>query len=109
MNTDDEIRHRALAMERPEERRAREQQERETAALLAKATEPRGPRPLRKTKAYPHVTGLYGNEGENPGALAIHAVLDPSPNYPEVGRIMGPTRVRYLPSNPWDLCKAEGR
>lgn len=43
---------------------------------------------MSKTKCYPHVTGLYGDQGENPSALAIHAVLDPSPNYPENGRII---------------------
>lgn len=57
-----------------------------------------------KTKRYPHVTGLYGDSGENPGALAIHAVLDPSPNYPESGRIIvgspatTPTLPGYIPN-----------
>jgi hypothetical protein len=41
VNTDDEIRHRVLAMERHEERRERERQERRTAETIAKATEPR--------------------------------------------------------------------
>lgn len=41
-----------------------------------------------KTKRYPHVTGVYGDNGENPSALAITAVLDPSDNYPEAGRII---------------------
>lgn len=104
MNTDDDIRLRALAMERPEDRRQREQQERDTTAAVAKAAEPRGVRSTVKTKRYPHVTGVYGDSGENPGALAIHAVLDPSPNYPEVGRIIvgspgtTPTIPGYIPS-----------
>lgn len=57
-----------------------------------------------KTKTYPHVTGLYGDNGENPGALAVHAVLDPSPNYPEAGRIIvgspatTPTIQGYMPN-----------
>lgn len=45
MNDDDEIRHRGLVMARTEEFRAREQQERATAALLSKALEPRGTPP----------------------------------------------------------------
>jgi len=39
MNTDDEIRLRLLAVERLEDRCVREQQERDTAAVIAKATE----------------------------------------------------------------------
>lgn len=74
MNTDDEIRHRALAMERPEDRRQREREEREAAALITKATEPRSARPAVKTKRYPHVTGVYGDSGENPSALAARDV-----------------------------------
>ena len=57
-----------------------------------------------KTKCYPHVTGLYGDQGENPSALSVHAVLDPSPNYPESGRIIvgspatTPTIPGYIPN-----------
>jgi hypothetical protein len=59
---------------------------------------------VSKTKCYPHVTGIYGDQGENPSALAIHAVLDPSPNYPENGRIIvgspatTPTIPGYIPN-----------
>lgn len=59
---------------------------------------------MSKTKCYPHVTGIYGDQGENPSALAIHAVLDPSPNYPENGRIIvgspatTPTIPGYIPN-----------
>lgn len=47
-----------------------------------------------KTKTYPHVTGIRGDEGESPTALAVTAVLDPSPHYPDEGRIImgSPTR-----------------
>ena len=40
------------------------------------------------TKTYPHVTGVFGDEGENASVLAVTAVLDPSPNWPECGRII---------------------
>lgn len=43
---------------------------------------------MTKTKCYPHVLGVCGDSGENPGALAVHAVLDPSQNWPEQGRII---------------------
>ncbi len=39
-------------------------------------------------KLYPHITGVLGDEGETPGVLAVHAVLDPSPHYPDEGRII---------------------
>jgi hypothetical protein len=39
-------------------------------------------------KLYPHITGLRGDEGENAATLAIAAVLDPSPHYPDAGRII---------------------
>jgi hypothetical protein len=38
-------------------------------------------------KRYPHITGLIGDEGENAATLAVAAVLDPSPNYPDCARI----------------------
>lgn len=44
--------------------------------------------PDKDSKLYPHVTGVNGNDGEDPSVLVIMAVLDPSPNYPEVGRII---------------------
>lgn len=59
---------------------------------------------LTRTKCYPHVTGVYGDQGENPGALAVHAVLHPDANYPEEGRIIvrsptiTPTISGYIPN-----------
>jgi hypothetical protein len=52
-----------------------------------------------ENKLYPHVTGVLGDDGENPGVLAVTAVLDPSPNYPSDGRIIvgSPTRSDVLP------------
>lgn len=51
MNTDDdEIRHRGLVMARTDEFLAREREERETAALISKALEPRGARPAAPTR-----------------------------------------------------------
>lgn len=41
-----------------------------------------------KTKTYPHVTGVRGDEGESPTALAVTAILDPSPEWPEEARIV---------------------
>lgn len=38
---------------------------------------------LTRTKCYPHVTGVYDDQGENPGALADHAVLHPDASYEE--------------------------
>lgn len=43
---------------------------------------------LSDHKLYPPVEGLRGDSGENPGTLAIVAVLDPSPHYPDCGRII---------------------
>ena len=40
------------------------------------------------SKLYPHITGVLGNEGETPGVLAVHAVLDPSPHCPDEARII---------------------
>jgi hypothetical protein len=59
---------------------------------------------MMNARRYEHVTGLYGDSGENAGALAVHAVLDPSPNYPEDGRIIvgspasTPTIPGYIPN-----------
>ncbi len=60
---------------------------------------------LRKDKLYPHITGVLGDEGENPGVLAVHAVLDPSEHYPEDGRIIvgSPTQSTALPGYLPDL------
>jgi hypothetical protein len=44
--------------------------------------------PLRTSKLYPHITGVRGNDGEDPGVLAVCAELDPSPYYPEDARII---------------------
>jgi hypothetical protein len=43
---------------------------------------------MTRTKAYPHILGVSGDEGESPGVLAVHSVLDPSPDYPDEGRII---------------------
>lgn len=40
------------------------------------------------TISYPHVTGVFGDQGENEGVLAVMAILDPSPHYPDNGRII---------------------
>jgi hypothetical protein len=59
-------------------------------------------RPMNRS--YPHVTGVYGNQGKTPGALAIHAVLGPNENCPEGGRILvgapgtSPTIPGYAPN-----------
>jgi hypothetical protein len=39
-------------------------------------------------KLYPPVVGLRGDGGENEATLVAIAVLDPSPNYPDCGRII---------------------
>jgi hypothetical protein len=51
-----------------------------------------------------HLRGFYGDGGENEGVLAVTAVLDPSPHYPDVGRIIvgspstSPLIEAYLPN-----------
>ncbi len=52
-----------------------------------------------RDKMYPHVTGILGDEGENQGVLAVHAVLDPSPNFPDEARIIvgSPAKSEALP------------
>ncbi len=45
-----------------------------------------------KTKLYPHITGVGGFEGR-PGVLAVTAALNPSPHYPEIGRLIIGTPV----------------
>jgi hypothetical protein len=68
---------------------------------------------MRTDKTYPHVTGIYGDGGENEGVLAIHAVLDPSPNYPETGRIIvgspekSPALPGYIPDLGGFSCSPE--
>ena len=41
-----------------------------------------------KSRLYPHITGVRGNDGEDPSVLAVTAVLDPSEHYPDEGRII---------------------
>jgi hypothetical protein len=43
-------------------------------------------------KTYPHITGVTGDEGENPGVLAVTATLDP--DFPEDCRIFVGSRTR---------------
>lgn len=51
-----------------------------------------------------HIRGVYGDEGENEGVLAIHAILDPGDNYPDCARIVvgaprsSPLIDGYLPA-----------
>lgn len=51
-----------------------------------------------------HLAGFYGDGGENEGVLAVGAVLDASPHYPESGRIIvgspstSPLVEGYIPS-----------
>lgn len=60
-------------------------------------------RPMNRS--YPHVTGVYGNQGKTPGALAIHTVLDPNENCPEGGRIIvgSPGTSPTIPGDAPDL------
>jgi len=59
----------------------------------------------REDKLYPHITGVVGDEGENPGVLAVVAVLDPNPYFPDVGRIIvgSPQESEALPGYLPDL------
>jgi len=54
--------------------------------------------PLSDTRTYPHITGISGDCGENPAVLAVTAVLNPSPDWPESGRIIvgGPVKSPKL-------------
>lgn len=58
----------------------------------------------RKDRLYPHITGVRGDEGENPGVLAVHAILDPSEHFPEDARIIvgspskSPQLEGYIPN-----------
>jgi hypothetical protein len=56
-------------------------------------------------KTYPHIAGVLGDEGENPGVLAITATLDPGTDFPEDCRIVvgSPTRSDALPGYLPDL------
>jgi hypothetical protein len=89
VNTDDEIKYRALAMERPEDRRQREQQERDTAAAIAKATEPRGVKP------HPTVSDDDTRVIDDPEAPAMRLDLD----YLE-------RKARAATPGPWSACSA---
>lgn len=61
-------------------------------------------------KRYPHITGIHGDGGENEGALAVTALLDPGPNLPECARIIvgsprrTPTIDGYIPDLGGFLC-----
>jgi hypothetical protein len=69
---------------------------------------------MTTTKLYPHVTGIRGNAGEDPTVLAVTAVLDPSENYPESGRIIigSPKKSDklegYIPRTGGFCCGVEG-
>jgi hypothetical protein len=43
---------------------------------------------MDKSKLYPHIDGVLGDDGENPGVLAVVAVLTPGSSYPDWGRII---------------------
>lgn len=43
---------------------------------------------MANTKTYSLISGLRGNEGEDPATLAVAAVIDASPNYPDCARII---------------------
>lgn len=64
-------------------------------------------------KLYPHVTGIFGDGGENEGALAVSAQLDPSPHYPCARIIVGspsqtPTIAGYIPDLGGFSCGIDG-
>lgn len=65
-------------------------------------------------KTYPHITDVRGDDGENLGALAVTAVLDPSPYCPPAVRIIvgSPTRTPtidgYIPDLGGFSCGVEG-
>lgn len=54
---------------------------------------------MSETKTYEHIVGLFGDEGENAGRLAVAAVLESNPNYPESGLIIvgSPPMTGYEP------------
>ncbi len=43
---------------------------------------------MSEKNIYPRIDGLRGNEGEDEASLVVVAILDPSPNYPDSGRII---------------------
>jgi len=65
-------------------------------------------------KTYAHITGVRGDDGENPGVLAVTVVLDPSPYYPPSGRIIvgSPTKSDkldgHIPNLGGFCCGVEG-